>query len=551
MRKSSWRRLGIGLGALVVLLIAALVAIFQVDLSGYKADVEQMASARLCRDVRIAGTFEPDLSLHPSVRLEDVSVSQPQEAGSGEFLTAGSVFARVSLWSVVSGPLWIEEINASGARVTIGSSEGGDSTSIAVDELVLRDPVGNGILAGELSGSVDERPFSGSIAFGSTPDFGRIDVSEIDLLLGESQIAGNITVELSEPPVVSAALRSPHWILEDADTAEQTPIEPEPTDGAELSSEPTSEAEAGSSDRLFSDVPISFAALDSIVLDAEIAVERLTTRYSEVQDIHVPIRIDAGNLSLGPVTAGINGGQVTAEMVLQRDGGIAAATLLLSGEEIRFGDPMVEGEETVASAPPLEILAELRGRGTTPHEFALSASGDITILQGAGRRDQDALGFLANDFIAEIFSALNPFAEEDPYTEFDCGIFFAEIADGVAALSPLTMRTGKMVVTGSGSIDLDSEQIDVSIDTKPREGLGLAAAGFVTPFVKLSGTLAEPSIGLDAAGALIQGGLAVVTGGASLVGKEMLDRLTSEFGDCSDPDVPASEENPLTTPEDE
>ena len=547
MQKSTWRRLGIGMAVVVALLFAALVAIFQLDLSGYKADVERLASASLGRHVRIDGAFEPELSLHPSVRLEDVVVSQAEGMESGVLLTAENVFARVNLWSLLRGPLWIEEIGASGARLTLGSSEGDEPTQIVVDELALRDAVGNSVLAGELNGLTVDQPFSGSIAIESSRDFRRIEVRDIDLLLGEREIAGNVTVELGEPPVVTAALMSPHWILTaaDADLTEGSTVLPAESQQAGAESGPAEAAETDGPNRLFSDVPISFAALESIDLDVEIAIERLTTSYTEVQDLLVPIRVDAGNLSIGPVTAGINGGAVSAEIALQNVGESASVSLSLSGEAIRFGDPDTEGAETVASAPPLEILAELSGRGRTPHELARSAMGDITILQGSGRRDQDALGFLANDFIAEIFSALNPFAEEDSYTEFECGIFFADVADGAATLSPLTTRTSKMVVSGSGSIDLDSEQLDISFDTKPREGLGLAAAGFVTPFVKLSGTLSEPSIGLDAAGALLQGGLAVVTGGASLVGKEMLDRLTSEFGDCSDPDVPASDQSAL------
>ncbi len=127
---------------------------------------------------------------------------------------------------------------------------------------------------------------------------------------------------------------------------------------------------------------------------------------------------------------------------------------------------------------------------------------------------------------------MNPFAEEDPYTELECGVLRAEFSEGTAYLSPLLMRTSNMVIAGAGTIDLESGQIDISFDTKPHEEIGLAAVEFVTPFVELNGTLAEPSIGLDEPGTLIVGGLAAVTGGVSLIGKEMLDRLTSEFGDC-------------------
>jgi len=184
--------------------------------------------------------------------------------------------------------------------------------------------------------------------------------------------------------------------------------------------------------------------------------------------------------------------------------------------------------------PPLDIRLELSGRGRSPHEIAASSAGKLTIVQGAGRREKDALGILANDFIAQIFTALNPFAEEDPYTDFECGILVADVLEGTASFSTILMRTSKMVIVGDGSVDLESETLDITFNTKPRDGIGLAAAGLVTPFLKLGGRLSSPNMGVNAQGVLIEGGLAIATGGLSLFAKEILDRLTAETGDCED-----------------
>jgi hypothetical protein len=51
--------------------------------------------------------------------------------------------------------------------------------------------------------------------------------------------------------------------------------------------------------------------------------------------------------------------------------------------------------------------------------------------------------------------------------------------------------------------------------------------------VKLGGSLREPAVTVDAPSALLAGGLAVTTGGVSLLGKELLDRVVSEAADCS------------------
>ena len=62
--------------------------------------------------------------------------------------------------------------------------------------------------------------------------------------------------------------------------------------------------------------------------------------------------------------------------------------------------------------------------------------------------------------------------------------------------------------------------------------MGVSADMFVTPFVKLSGTLAQPTVGLNAKGALLEGGLAVATGGLSFLYKGLMDRATAEADQC-------------------
>ena len=49
----------------------------------------------------------------------------------------------------------------------------------------------------------------------------------------------------------------------------------------------------------------------------------------------------------------------------------------------------------------------------------------------------------------------------------------------------------KLLIVGHGTVDLKTEKLDIEFNTKPRTGVGVTADMFVTPFVKLSGTLGE------------------------------------------------------------
>jgi hypothetical protein len=75
--------------------------------------------------------------------------------------------------------------------------------------------------------------------------------------------------------------------------------------------------------------------------------------------------------------------------------------------------------------------------------------------------------------------------------------------------------------------------LDIEFNTKPRSGVGITADMFVTPFVKIGGTLTEPGVGMNARGTLMSGGAAALTGGISVLVQGLADRVTGERDQCA------------------
>jgi hypothetical protein len=142
--------------------------------------------------------------------------------------------------------------------------------------------------------------------------------------------------------------------------------------------------------------------------------------------------------------------------------------------------------------------------------------------------------FLFSDFLTELLRLLNPLAEKTPYTELDCAVAAADIVDGLATVSPVVFNTREITIFSQGSIDLRTENIDLSFNTKPRTGLGLSTGVLINPFIKVGGRLAEPAIELDPKGAAVSGGTAVATVGLSLLAKSLSDRFLSSKDPCGD-----------------
>jgi hypothetical protein len=88
----------------------------------------------------------------------------------------------------------------------------------------------------------------------------------------------------------------------------------------------------------------------------------------------------------------------------------------------------------------------------------------------------------------------------------------------------IAAESDKLNIVVAGNIDIGNEKIDLAIRPTIKEGLGLGAAN-LAQLVKLSGSLADPGIGVNLRGAAREGlsiGAAVATGGLSLIGERML-----------------------------
>jgi len=124
--------------------------------------------------------------------------------------------------------------------------------------------------------------------------------------------------------------------------------------------------------------------------------------------------------------------------------------------------------------------------------------------------------------------------EEENYTDVRCLTLLAEVKNGKLKGDPLaTLVTKKLAVVSKAQIDLSNEKLFLTFNTIPQRGLGISASSAFKPFVGVAGSLAKPQLTLDPEGTLIQGSLAVATGGISLIGKSVLDRFTVSKKSCA------------------
>ncbi|WP_370980088.1 AsmA family protein [Agaribacterium sp. ZY112] len=282
---------------------------------------------------------------------------------------------------------------------------------------------------------------------------------------------------------------------------------------------------------VFTEDKLDLSPLKQINADLNIEIERLLLEHNELSDIQLNTQLSDGDLSNKLKLTGPKSSSINSEInLLQRDK--AELSLILDLDNISYELKDKNGKEL--QSPLTNVDIALKSQGLSARELAEESNGKIVITQGSGKVDNKLMSRFSSDIIEQLLNALNPFANKEPYTNWECTVFTLDITQGDAQIGTMLAQTDKLLVVGGGDINLNNEKLNIEFNTKPRKGVGVSADMFVTPFVRVAGTLKSPALGLNKSGVLLSGSAAVMTGGMSLLAQSMLDRATANSDHCAD-----------------
>jgi uncharacterized protein involved in outer membrane biogenesis len=132
----------------------------------------------------------------------------------------------------------------------------------------------------------------------------------------------------------------------------------------------------------------------------------------------------------------------------------------------------------------------LHGLGNSVHKAASTANGEITVVIPHGEIRRAFAELLGIDVVEGLGMLL---ADDQQQTELRCGIADFKAEHGVLTPQILVFDTGVVATQGSGSVNLDSENLDLELQGKPKEARLIRLMAPIT----IGGTFAHPSIGVD------------------------------------------------------
>ena len=295
-----------------------------------------------------------------------------------------------------------------------------------------------------------------------------------DLLVtsGESSVRGDIAVDRKGASLkVEANLNSPLLRLSDLRRAaggEQSP------DARPL---------------VFSDAAPNPAVLRHKNAVVNFRVQELDVGRVVLHGVAGKAAIDDGVLRMEPLAADALGGKLNVTVQIDARAKIPAAKLDLKIAGMQLGQLPRKGSSAPAIEGPLTLHAVLAGQGKSLHQMAASANGTLTASLPSGTV-RDSLAELTGLDLRGLGLLITKSKKE---AAVRCGVADFKAHDGILTAQTLVIDTDPVLITGDGTLRLDTEEIELALHGEPK---GTRILRMQAP-VLIHGTLKHPSMGIQ------------------------------------------------------
>ncbi|MGE5842336.1 MAG: AsmA family protein, partial [Deltaproteobacteria bacterium] len=274
-------------------------------------------------------------------------------------------------------------------------------------------------------------------------------------------------------------------------------------------------AEAGArKSRIFPNEPLSLDMLTQVDLQIKLNAEQVQLPQILLTSLSMEASAKDGRLALSPIKLKASGGDTEGHVELQHQGRLAMAKAIfkVSGMDLHLLSTDLKAEGKV------DADLDLFGRGASIAGFMAGLNGRAVLVMGHGRVDNKTIQLLGGELGSGVFQLLNPSSKTANHTDINCAVSGFDIKDGMAKVTGLVVDTPDMIIIGEGQVNLRDETLDLSLKPYGKGGAaGVSLSlGELAKSFKLGGTLAHPSLKIDAAQTMITAGKAA--GGVLLFG---------------------------------
>jgi hypothetical protein len=224
-----------------------------------------------------------------------------------------------------------------------------------------------------------------------------------------------------------------------------------------------------------------------------------------MKEVRFHLILDNGVLKLAPVSFILDRGSIAGNVTIDARSGTPQTSIDLGIDHV----DLAQFKSAKASDAPLS--GQLQGRihvhgiGTSVHKVASTADGAVGFAIPQGEI-KDVLAELTGINVLKGLGLL--FTRTNDKAQIRCGLMDFEAKDGTLLAKTFFIDTTNVLITGRGDIHLDSERMDLALQGDPKR---MRFVRLRAP-VSVTGTMANPTIGIKPGKLVVQSGAALALG---------------------------------------
>ncbi|MBV8459006.1 MAG: AsmA family protein, partial [Acetobacteraceae bacterium] len=338
----------------------------------------------------------------------------------------------------------------------------------------------------------------------------------------QGDLAGDISLVPGKPPAIKGKLTSSRLDL-DAMQAAAVAAAPAVPAGPPPSPAARGPAPARAGGPVISNKPLPFNELHQANAVVGLTVGTLVVQGQMWRNVVLQVSLQDGQLRLAPFKATLPAGTLDASITADANPPAPPVSVRLSAPAIGMKPLLAALGQPGFVSGTANVQADLRGAGTTAQAIAGSLNGTMSVTMGGGQIDTAVLEKLLGPALARV----NPAAAlaHPGASEIKCLAVRMAAHDGVATLNPIMFSSGLVTASGSGTVDLRAQTLDLHLFPQGRIG----RTGFEVPLT-VTGPLADPHAALNQNGVPNAGFQAVI---GALAGKNMRGALLPAGPTCA------------------
>jgi len=312
-----------------------------------------------------------------------------------------------------------ETIQANGSL-----SPGSEATGFALDfKALTRDLAATGQLFGWSLPAAESLSVAGRLS----GDTRALVLSGLSAELGDSDLAGDITLRPGPPAAVDATL-----------TSQLLDLRPWfPT---------TARPPAAITGELIPAVAIPVDWLQRPASRLDLRAQTLKFGPDAYTDVRLVAKAGDGRLDADPVVLNSIRGRLSGRVSIGPGSSGPVVSLQGQGQDVLLGKLSgAAGNQNRFSA-----TVDLRGQGRDTRALAATLNGSVRLVGRGGQMDNRLLKTMYSDFLSDLLETLNPLARRQPYTQVVCSAYLFRADNGVLHTDPaLVMLDGRIAERGT------------------------------------------------------------------------------------------------------